>query len=350
MTYEMTDKMPRRNFLRNSLGLLAAGQGANLLAAAKPARAAAQQVSEQRTSAQPTHNPVSAKLYPGFRQMRIQTSGATIQAVAGGSGPAVLLLHGHPETHLAYHKVGPRLAQRFSVVAADLRGYGDSSHPPDGQNHFNYSKRAMGQDMAEVMTHLGFERFAVAGHDRGARVVTRMALDYPDRVTHLAVLDNLPTRTMFRRVDKDFAMQYYHWFFRAQPAPLPETLIENSVEFYLRRSFGSAPPGTVSDEVFAEYLRCYRNPGVIHGVCEDWRAGSGIDLEHDDADWNQKITCPVLALWAGHGNLPKFFGDVVAAWGEKAADVRGKALDSGHLLAEEAPDQVFAEFNAFFSA
>jgi haloacetate dehalogenase len=345
----MNDKMPRRNFLRNSLGLLAAGQGASFLTAG-PARAAAQQASTQATSAQPTNNPVSAALFPGFRQMRIKTTGATIQAVAGGSGPAVLLLHGHPETHLAYRKVAPRLAERFSVVAADLRGYGDSSQPPDGQNHFNYSKRAMGQDMAEVMTHLGFERFAVVGHDRGARVVTRMALDYPGRVTRLALLDNLPTRTMFRKVDKDFAMQYYHWFFRAQPAPLPETLIGNSVEFYLRRSFSSAPPGTISDEVFAEYLRCYRNPGVIHAVCEDWRAGAGIDLEHDEADWDRKISCPVLALWAGHGNLPKFFGDVVSLWREKAPDVRGKALASGHLLAEEAPDQVFAEFSAFFSA
>lgn len=281
--------------------------------------------------------------------MRIETSGATIQAVGGGSGPAVLLLHGHPETHLAWHKVGPRLAERFSVVAADLRGYGDSSKPPDGQNHTNYSKRAMGQDFAEVMTNLGFERFAVAGHDRGARVATRMALDYPDRVTHLAVLDNLPTRTMYQNVNKDFAMQYYHWFFRAQPAPLPETLIGNSVEFYIRRSFRRAQPGTVPDEVFGEYLRCYRNPGVIHAVCEDWRAGAGIDLETDEADWNQKITCPVLALWAQNGNLPRFFGDVLGLWREKAVNVRGKALSSGHLLAEEAPDQVFAEFNSFFA-
>ena len=341
----MPANMHRRNFLKSSLGLLAAAQGSGLVRATESEGAVAPQ-----TAAQPSNNPVTARLYPGFRQMRVQTSGATIQLVVGGSGPAVLLLHGHPETHLAWRKVAPRLAQRFSVVAADLRGYGDSSKPPDGPNHVNYSKRAMGQDMAEVMTQLGFERFGVAGHDRGARVATRMALDYPDRVTHFAALDNLPSLIMFRNVDKDFAMQYYHWFFRAQPAPLPETLIQNSVEFYLGRSFRRAAPGTVSDEVFAEYLRCYSNPGTIHAVCEDWRAGAGIDFETDEADWDQKIACPVLALWAGRGNLPRFFGDVLSLWREKAVDVRGRALPGGHLLMEEVPDQVFAEFSTFFAA
>jgi len=345
MTHEMTDKMPRRNFLRNSLGLLAAGQGAGFLTAAKPARAAASQ-----TSAQPTNNPVSAKLFPGFRQMRIETSGASINAVVGGSGPPLLLLHGHPQTHVMWHKVAPRLAQRFSVVAADLRGYGDSSKPPDGPNHAGYSKRAMAQDFAEVMTHLGFDKFAVGGADRGARVTTRLALDYPARITKAAVLDNLPTFMMYRNLTKELVTTIHHWFFLIQPSPYPETMIANSLELYLARSFGRAPQGTFSDEAYAEYLRCFRNPATIHAACEDYRAGAAIDLENDEADWNKKITCPLLALWAEQGTVARFFGNVLEAWKEKALDVRGKSMHGGHHLAEELPDQVFAEFNSFFSA
>jgi len=200
------------------------------------------------------------------------------------------------------------------------------------------------------MKHLGYEKFAVAGHDRGARVATRMALDYPGQVTKLAVFDNLPTRTMYSKVTKDWATAYYHWFFLIQPSPFPETLIRNSVEDYLHHSFDRAPKGTFTDAAFAEYLRCFRDPAVIHGSCEDYRAGAGVDLEIDEADWDRKITCPVLALWAQKGNLPRFYGNVVDRWKEKANEVKGRPLPSGHFLAEEVPDQVFAELQAFFTA
>jgi haloacetate dehalogenase len=342
----MATKIHRRRFLRNSLGMLAAGQGASLLTAASPARASAQQATPQQN-----RNAAGAGgLFPGFKSMRIETKGATIAAVVGGSGPPVLLLHGHPQTHVMWHKVAPRLAQRFSIVAADLRGYGDSSKPPDGPNHAGYSKRAMAEDMAEVMTHLGFEKFAVVGHDRGARVATRMALDHAERVTKLAVFDNLPTLMMYRNVTKELATQIYHWFFLIQPSPYPETLIGNSLEVFLRRSFDRAPRGSITDEAYAEYLRCFRNPATIHAACEDYRAGASIDLEHDAADWNKKITCPLLALWAQQGTVARFFGNVLEKWKEKAVDVRGKPLPSGHHIPEELPNEVFAEVNSFLTA
>ena len=350
----MKDKIYRRNFLKNSLGILAAGSGASLLTGYEPARAIVQERTQPATTQsrpQAGSNVAgNAALFAGFKPMSIKTTGATINAVVGGSGPPLLLLHGHPQTHVMWHKVAPRLAEHFSVVAADLRGYGDSSKPPDGVNHAGYSKRAMAQDQVEVMKHLGHEKFAVAGHDRGARVATRMALDYPDQITKLAVFDNLPTRTMYSKVTKDWATAYYHWFFLVQPSPFPETLIQNSVEVYLHHSFDRSPKGTFTDAAFAEYLRCFRDPGVIHASCEDYRAGAGVDLENDEADWNKKITCPVLALWAQKGNLPRFYGNVLDGWKEKANEVKGKALPSGHFLAEEVPDQVFAELQAFFSA
>lgn len=342
----MRDKIHRRNFLRNSLGILAVGKGASFLTAAGPARASAQETRPPQGRAVAGR----ATLFDGFKPMRIQTSGATISAVVGGSGPPVLLLHGHPQMHVMWHKVAPRLAQQFSVVAADLRGYGDSSKPPDGPNHTGYSKRAMGQDMAEVMTSLGFERFFLVGHDRGARVATRMALDYPGRITKLAVFDNLPTLMMYRNLTKELATQIHHWFFLIQPSPYPETMIANSLEVFLRRSFDRTPQGTITDEAYAEYLRCFRNPATIHGACEDYRAGASIDLEHDEADWGKKITCPLLALWAQQGTVARFFGNVLDRWREKAVDVRGKALPGGHFLAEELPEQVLAELKSFLAA
>lgn len=340
----MSAQIHRRHFLRNSLGILAAGKGASLFSV--PGHASAQQTTPQQNRA----GAGRTTLFNGFQQRRIETTGAAINAVVGGSGPPVLLLHGHPQTHVMWHKVAPRLAEHFSVVAADLRGYGDSSKPPDGPNHAGYSKRAMGQDMAEVMTHLGFERFAVVGHDRGARVATRMALDHSERITKLALFDNLPTLMMYRNVTKELATQIYHWFFLIQPSPYPETLIGNSLEVFLRRSFDRAPRGTITDEAYAEYLRCFRNPATIHAACEDYRAGASIDLEHDEADWNKKITCPLLALWAEQGTVARFFQNPLDRWREKAVDVRGKPMPSGHYLAEQLPDEVFAEVNSFLTA
>lgn len=290
--------------------------------------------------------PASAPMFPGFKATKIQTTGATINVVYGGQGSPVLLLHGHPQTHVLWHKVAPQLAAEFFLVIADLRGYGDSSKPADGENHSNYSKRAMALDQVEVMSHLGFQTFAVVGHDRGGRVAHRMALDHPDRVTKLAVLDIVPTYKVYHSVSKDFATAYYHWFFLIQPAPLPETLIGNSAEFLLKHTFEPLMPNAVTPEAFAEYLRCFRNPATIHASCEDYRAGASIDLQHDEADLNRKVTCPLLALWAERGAMNRLF-DVAAAWRERAVNVEGKHLPGGHFLPEESPDEMVAELRKF---
>src|SRR5687768_10871649 len=243
----------------------------------------------------------AVNFFPGFEQRAIPTDGATIHTVWGGSGPPLLLLHGSPQTHVMWHKVAPRLAQSFTVVMTDLRGYGDSSKPPDGENHANYSKRAMALDQIEVMRALGFDRFAVVGHDRGARVAWRLAVEHPDAVTKAAGLDIVPMP--YDRVTREFATQYYHWFFLIQPAPLPETLIGNSVEVYLRSRFQRPTGGTdaVTPDAFAEYLRCFRDPQTIHATCEDYRAGATIDLEHAKEDGDRKVTCPLLVLWGERG-------------------------------------------------
>jgi len=288
-------------------------------------------------------------MFEGFKNEKIQTSGAEINALIGGSGPPLLLLHGYPQTHVLWHKIAPKLAETFTVVAADLRGYGDSSKPAEGENHVNYSKRAMALDQVEVMRHFGFEKFAVAGHDRGGRVAHRMALDHADRVTKIAVLDIVATHKVYHNVTKEFATAYYHWFFLIQAAPFPETLIGNSVDYFLQRQFGALVPAAVTPEAFAEYVRCFRNPATIHAACEDYRAAASIDLQHDDADLSRKIACPMLVLWAERGPMHRLF-DVLATWRERAANVSGKALPCGHFLPEEAPDQTLAELRAFMRA
>ncbi len=288
-------------------------------------------------------------MFAGFTRTTIATQGATINVLIGGTGAPVLLLHGYPQTHVMWHKIAPRLAKDFSVIIPDLRGYGDSSKPPEGDNHFGYSKRATAQDQVEVMDHLGFKQFAVVGHDRGGRVGHRMALDHAERVTQLAVLDIVPTHKLYHNVNKGFATAYYHWFFLIQPAPFPETLIGNNAEFYLNSLLGRLKPEAITPEAFAEYLRCFRDPATIHATCEDYRAAASIDLAHDDADIDRKITCPVLALWAEKGAMHKTY-DVVATWRERAANVSGTALPGGHFLPEEAPEETFAELTAFLSA
>ncbi len=287
-------------------------------------------------------------MFAGFTRTTIATQGATINVLIGGTGAPVLLLHGYPQTHVMWHKIAPRLAQDFSAVIPDLRGYGDSSKPPDGENHFGYSKRATAQDQVEVMDHLGFKQFAVVGHDRGGRVGHRMALDHAERVTKLAVLDIVPTHKLYHNVNKEFATAYYHWFFLIQPSPFPETLIGNNAEFYLNSLLGRLKPEAITPEAFAEYLRCFRDPATIHATCEDYRAAASIDLAHDDADMDRKITCPVLALWAGKGAMHKMY-DVLATWRERATNVSGKALPGGHFLPEETPEETFAELKAFLS-
>ncbi len=284
----------------------------------------------------------------GFELHDIDAGGIRIRAATGGSGPPLLLLHGHPQTHATWRDVAPRLAERFSVVAMDLRGYGDSAKPDGGEGHFNYSKRAMAGDAVAVMRTLGHERFAVVGHDRGGRVAHRMALDHPEAVTRLAVFDIAPTATMYARTDRDFATRYFWWFFLIQPAPLPERLIAADPEFFLRTHVDgqSKTPGSPSTDLFAEYLRVYRDPATRHAICEDYRAAATIDLEHDTADAEKRVAVPLLALWGAKGTVGRTY-DVLETWREKATDVSGWALDCGHTLQEERPDDVLAELTRF---
>ena len=290
-------------------------------------------------------------MFEGFRSVQVQVNDeVTINAVVGGQGPPLLLLHGYPQTHVIWHKIAPRLAADFTVVASDLRGYGDSSKPEGETDHANYSKRGMARDQVELMCQLGAEQFFVAGHDRGARVAHRLALDHPARVLKLAVLDISPTRKMYANTTREFAQAYYHWFFLIQPKPLPEKLIGNNAPFYLLKKIGSGSAGLApfTPEALDEYLRCF-TPATIHASCEDYRAAASIDLEHDreDAQVGRKIACPLLALWGKHGVVERYFSPV-QDWAEIAVDVRGRALDGGHYLAEELPDVTAAELEAFF--
>ena len=291
-----------------------------------------------------------ALMFGGFELSMIDAGEALIRARYGGSGPPLLLLHGHPQTHVMWHKVAPRLARDFTVVATDLRGYGDSSRPQTTPDHTPYSKRAMAHDQIAVMRHLGFESFFVCGHDRGGRVAYRMALDHPERVRKLAVLDIIPTGEVFRRADMRFGLRFWGWFFLAQPFDLPERLIGADPDYYYWRRHGPEPPSFFSPEAFEDYRRCFRDPKTIHAFCEDYRAGATIDFAHDEADrGKRRITSPLLALWSGHGELEEWY-DVLAIWRDWADDVRGRALDCGHYLAEEAPEETYAELRDFFSA
>ncbi len=285
-----------------------------------------------------------------FSETRIETQGAEINVRTAGKGPPLLLLHGYPQTMAMWHKIAPRLAEHFSVVLTDLRGYGDSSKPPGGAQHENYSKRAMAKDQVEVMSALGHDRFFVAGHDRGARVTHRMALDHPDRVAKAAVLDIAPTLTMYERTDMAFAAAYYHWFFLIQPADLPERMIGADPDFYLEKKIGawSKVNGCFSNDALAEYKRCFGKPETIHATCEDYRAAASIDLDHDRADLNLKVTCPLLVLWGEKGVVGRTY-DVLEVWRARAIDVRGGPVPSGHFLPEEAPEETLAALLAFLN-
>jgi haloacetate dehalogenase len=289
-------------------------------------------------------------MFEGFTSTRIQTRETEIHALHGGSGPPLLLLHGYPQTHVMWHKIAPRLGEHFTVVATDLRGYGDSGKPPSDPDHFAYSKRATAGDQVEVMTSLGFESFFVAGHDRGGRVAHRMALDHRDRVRKLAVLDIVPTHKIFSTVSKEVATGYYHWFFLIQGGGLPETLIGHDPAYYLTKKLRQWSAGMTgfTDEALAEYVRCFSDPACIHGSCEDYRAAASIDLEHDEQDMHRKIECPLLVLWGDQGLMEKNY-DVLSTWRERATDVRGRKLPCGHFLAEEEPDQTFDELVRFFT-
>jgi haloacetate dehalogenase len=296
---------------------------------------------------------VSARLFPGFRAEDVQTSGATIHVLSKGSGPPLLLLHGHPETHVTWHKVAPALTDSYTVIVPDLRGYGDSSKPDYSPRSQEYSFRAMAQDMVEVMARVGHRQFMVAGHDRGGRAVHRMMLDHPDVVTKGAVLDIAPTLTMYDDTSKEFATKYVWWFLQIQPAPMPEHLISLDPGYYLRDHLAvqGKTPGGVTPEAMAEYIRCYCCKGTIRAVCEDYRAAAGIDLDQDRADdqVGRKIKVPLLALWGAKGTVGKLW-NVLATWRPKTqAALEGEALPCGHLIPEEQPEMVISRFRRFFA-
>ncbi|WP_407655782.1 alpha/beta fold hydrolase [Azohydromonas lata] len=276
----------------------------------------------------------------------------TIHALTGGEGPPLLLLHGHPQTHAIWHRVAPTLAQRFTLVLADLRGYGDSCKPAGDADHGNYAKRVMARDMLRLMLALGHDRFAVLAHDRGARVAHRLAADHPEAVSRLALLDIAPTLAMYEQTSETFARAYWHWFFLIQPAPLPERLIEADPAAYLRdvmgrRSAGLAP---FDPRALAEYARCLALPGAAHGLCEDYRAAAGIDLAHDraDRDAGRRLPMPLLALWGEQGVVHRCFKPL-DEWRRVAADVRGQPLPCGHYIPEEAPEALLAHVLPFLS-
>ena len=289
-------------------------------------------------------------MFDGFDHQRIETSEASINLVVGGSGPPLLLLHGYPQTHLKWHKIAPQLAEDFTVVATDLRGYGDSSKPPTDSSHTPYSKRSMARDQTEVMKSLGFDRFNLAGHDRGGRVAHRLALDQTDCVQRLALLDIIPTRAAFNAVDRNVATTSFHWFFLIQPDEFPERMIGHDPEFFLRSQMSkwSRDMSVFPDAVMHEYIRCFNQPETIHAACEDYRAGATIGLVHDEADFGRKLTCPLLVLWGAGGIMTKLF-DPLEVWQDYAEDVSGWAIECGHFLAEEEPEQTCQALREFFS-
>jgi haloacetate dehalogenase len=313
----------RREWLRGVASLAAAGSLAPL------ERLAAMQQSGS-----------TSRFIPGFVQSTVQTSGTTINLAKGGDGPPLLLLHGAPQSHITWRLVAPELAKEYTVVAADLRGYGDSGKPPDGDGHANYSKRAMALDQVEVMRHFGFDRFAVVGQDRGGRVAHRMALDHPKVVTRIAVLDIVPTYYLYTHVTIDFVQAYFHWFNYLRPAPGPENEL---------KAQSDARKGQATSEVQLEYLRTSSDPANIHAMCEDYRAGASIDLKHDEADLNKKIEVPLLTLWAEKGAMGRLY-DVLEIWRERGTKVTGKGLPGGHNLQEDVPEQVLSELRAWLRA
>jgi haloacetate dehalogenase len=295
-------------------------------------------------------------VFAGFRARDLPTSRGTVRAMVGGSGPPLLLLHGYPQSHLMWHAAAPLLASHHTVVASDLTGYGASSRPAPAPDHAPHSKRAMAVDQVEAMAALGFDRFAVAGHDRGGRVAYRMALDHPDRLERLAVLDIVPTGEVWRRADRDFARGYWHWAFLALPAPLPERLIGGDpdafFDLHVRAGMGlGAEPGRYPPEVLDAYRRPFDDPDAVEAMCEDYRAGASVDRAQDDADREsgRTIACPVLALWGARGALPGFYADVIEVWRAWAPDVRGQALDARHFLAEDRPEETAAQLLAFLA-
>jgi haloacetate dehalogenase len=292
----------------------------------------------------PTRQSLHEQLFPGFKQGSVRTDDRVqISYAVVGSGPPLLLLHGHPQTHAIWHRVAPTLAEHFTLVLPDLRGYGDSGKPPGEADHANYSKRVMARDMLLVMGSMGFDRFDVLAHDRGARVGHRLALDHPDAVHRLVMLDIAPTLAMYEQTTEAFARAYWHWFFLIQPSPLPERLIEADPAAYVADLMGGRSSGLApfDPRALAEYQRCLALPGAAHSLCEDYRASATIDLVHDraDRDTGRKLTIPVLVLWGEKGVIQKCF-QPLDEWRRVAVDVLGSSLPCGHYVPEEAPEEL----------
>lgn len=285
-------------------------------------------------------------MFHGFEKYARQVNGVEIAFRKGGSGPALLLLHGHPQTHVIWHKVADELARHFTVIAADLRGYGDSGKPEDDAEHHNYAKRTMAADMAVLMSELGFERFKVLAHDRGARVAHRLGVDHADRVERMVFLDIAPTLAMYRGTNEAFARSYWHWFFLIRPQPLPEMLIQADPAQYLKSVMGARSAGMApfTPEALAEYERCLALPGTAAGICGDYRASATIDLVHDQADIDAgiKLTRPLKVMWGAEGAIEACF-DALSEWRKVAIQVEGKALPCGHYIAEEIPEILLNE-------
>lgn len=294
---------------------------------------------------------VASAFLAGFDVQRVQLPGIAINYASAGTGPPILLLHGHPQTHVVWRKVAPRLvAAGYQVIAPDLRGYGDSDKPESDPSHLPYSKRVMAGDQVALMGHLGHKTFSVVGHDRGGRVAHRLALDFPDAVERLAVLDIAPTRTMYAQTNQEFATRYFWWFFLIQPDGLPEKMIASDPEYFLRRHIAGQVKieGSVEEAVIAEYLRSYSDPATLHAICEDYRAAASIDLDHDQADQASRINAPLLAIWGEQSVVGELY-DVKATWQEKANRVSGVALSCGHAIPEEAPAELTGHILRFLA-
>ncbi len=285
-------------------------------------------------------------MFEGFRLERIALSEATLRVRIGGGGPPLLLLHGHPRTHATWHRVAPALAERFTVVCPDLRGFGQSSKPSDTPDHSGSSKRAKARDCIELMRHLGFSRFGLVGHDRGSYTAFRAAMDHPASISRLAILDGIPIADALSGCDARFASAWWHWFFFAQPEKPERAILSNPDAWY----GGSAE--TMGAEAYEDFRKAIHDPETVHGMIEDYRAGLGIDRKHDEADRasGRKLDCPLLVLWSGRDDLEQLHGDILSIWRGWASDVRGRSIDSGHHMAEEAPEELAAELASFFQA
>lgn len=290
-------------------------------------------------------------MFEGFEQKRLRANGVEINTLISGDGPPLLLLHGYPQSHLIWHRVAPALAKYYTVVATDLRGYGDSEKPEGKDDHSNYSKREMARDQIEIMQQLGFDSFYLCGHDRGARVSHRLAIDYPAAVTRLMLLDISPTLCMYEQTTMDFARSYWWWFFLIQPKPFPEDMIAAAPETYLKKKIGWGYAGmsAFTPETYAAYLSYVSDPATMHAMCEDYRAAASIDLEHDRADREagKKIACPLHVIWGEHGVVNRCFSPI-ADWHRVADDVRGRTLPCGHYIPEEVPEDLLVEMREFF--